>query len=73
MDESNLKDITQEEDKDGRVSSSQDEVTKIIEWVNALKDESTREIALAELSKKRESFNDLAIYIWYSSGIVSCL
>jgi CCR4-NOT transcription complex subunit 9 len=73
MDESNLKDITQEEDKDGRVSSSQDEVTKIIEWVNALKDESTREMALAELSKKRESFNDLAIYIWYSSGIVSCL
>jgi|LauGreDrversion4_2_1035121.scaffolds.fasta_scaffold218153_2 CCR4-NOT transcription complex subunit 9 len=73
MDESNLKDITQEEDKEGKVSSSQDEVSKIIEWVNALKDESSREMALSELSKKRESFNDLAIYIWYSSGIVSCL
>ncbi len=73
MEETNLKDITQEEDKENAPTSTQDEISKIIEWVNCLREESTREVALAELSKKRESFSDLAIYIWYSSGIVSCL
>ena len=50
-----------------------EEVAKIAQWVRMIKEESTREIALAELSRKRESFGDLALYIWYTSGIVSCL
>ena len=50
-----------------------EDVPRIIEWVNQIKDERTRENALGELSRKRESFNDLALYIWYSTGTVSTL
>ena len=50
-----------------------EDVSRIIEWVNQIKDERTRENALGELSRKRESFNDLALYIWYSTGTVSTL
>ena len=50
-----------------------EDVSRIIEWVNQIKDEKTRENALGELSRKRESFNDLALYIWYSTGTVSIL
>lgn len=73
MDESNFKDTSQEENKEIKSQCNKDDLFKIIDWINALRDESKREDALAELSKKRESFSDLAIYIWYSSGIVSCL
>ena len=41
--------------------------------LDELKNETTRETALAELSRKRETFADLAIYIWYSTGTVSAL
>ena len=50
-----------------------EETTKIIEWVILLKDMNQRENALIELSKKRESFPDLAIYLWYSAGTVASL
>ena len=50
-----------------------EDVSRIIEWVNQIKDGKTRENALGELSRKRESFNDLALYIWYSTGTVSIL
>jgi CCR4-NOT transcription complex subunit 9 len=73
MEESNLKDMSSEISKDMINSSNQDEVNKIIEWVNQIKVESTREQALAELSRKRESFQDLALFIWYSPGVVSGL
>ena len=73
MEESNLKDMSSEISKDMINSSNQDEVNKIIDWVNQIKDESTREQALAELSRKRESFQDLALFIWYSPGVVSGL
>ncbi len=33
----------------------------------------TRENALLELSKKRESFPELAVYLWHSFGTVSVL
>jgi CCR4-NOT transcription complex subunit 9 len=41
--------------------------------VDQIKDESTREKALEELSHKRESLSDLALYIWYSTGTVATL
>jgi hypothetical protein len=49
------------------------EISKIVELVEIIKDQNCRESALAELSKKRETFPDLAIYIWYSTGVVTCL
>lgn len=65
--------IYAEDSKDAQGSTSQEDIAKIIEWVTQIKDESTREHALAELSRKRESFADLALYIWYSSGTVASL
>ena len=55
-----------EKDKD-------EELKQIIKWVDQIKDESTREKALEELSHKRESLSDLALYIWYSTGTVATL
>lgn len=72
-DEMNSKDISIEETKESVGSTSQEDISKIIEWVNQIKEENTREQALAELSRKRETFSDLAIYIWYSNGIVASL
>ena len=51
----------------------EEEVKQIINWVDQIKDESTREKALEELSHKRESLSDLALYIWYSTGTVATL
>ena len=51
----------------------EEEVKQIIKWVDQIKDESTREKALEELSHKRESISDLALYIWYSTGTVATL
>ena len=62
---SNIQEKT-EKDKD-------EEVNQIIKWVDQIKDESTREKALEELSHKRESLSDLALYIWYSTGTVATL
>lgn len=59
--------------KNAQTKESKEDEKKIIEWVSQIKDESTREAALGELSKKRESFTDLALYIWYSTGTVSAL
>ena len=51
----------------------EDEVNQIIKWVDQIKDESTRDKALEELSHRRESLSDLALYIWYSVGTVATL
>ncbi|MCQ2821708.1 MAG: Rcd1-like cell differentiation family protein [archaeon] len=70
-DQQSIKDNTTKSDdtpKEGKESQE-----TIIKWVDQLKDESTREAALTELSRKRETFSDLAIYIWYSTGTVSAL
>ena len=56
------------EDKD-----KEEEIKQIIEWVDQIKDENLREKALEELSHKRESLSDLALYIWYSTGTVATL
>jgi CCR4-NOT transcription complex subunit 9 len=42
-------------------------------YVLQLTDPATRENALLELSKKRESFPELAPYLWYSFGTVAAL
>jgi len=67
------KDISIDETRELSTISNSEEVSKIIEWVHGIREEATKESCLAELSRKRESFSDLAIYIWYSPGIVSCL
>ena len=51
----------------------EEEIKQIIEWVDQIKDENLREKALEELSHKRESLSDLALYIWYSTGTVATL
>jgi len=54
-------------------TSDFDEVSNISELIEKIKDENCRESALAELSKIREIFPDLAKYMWYSPGIITCL
>jgi CCR4-NOT transcription complex subunit 9 len=56
-----------------REKDKEEEVKQIIKRVYQIKDESTREKALEELSHKRESLSDLALYIWYSTGTVATL
>jgi len=46
---------------------------KVIEHIYNLKYAEKREEALAELSKKRESFPNLAPYLWYSVGTLAIL
>ena len=53
--------------------TSSEDISKIINWVLQLKDPKLREASLLELSKMREVFSDLAIYLWYSPGIVATL
>ena len=50
-----------------------EEIKQITEWVDQIKDENNREKALEELSHKRESLSDLALYIWYSTVTVATL
>lgn len=50
-----------------------DDINKITEWIKNLNDNEKRTNALVELSKKRDSFSDLAIYLWYSPGVISAL
>ena len=59
--------------KQSQPTDSKEDEENIIQWVNEIKDESKREVALGELSRKREFFSDLALYIWYSTGTVSAL
>lgn len=54
-------------------STNTDEVVKIVDWVHQLKDSNLRVNALIELSRKREAFTDLAIYLWYTPGVISAL
>lgn len=50
-----------------------DEKAKIIEWIGQLKDSNLRMKALVSLSQKRETFTDLAIYLWYTPGVIAAL
>uniref|UniRef100_A0A3Q3MRK2 CCR4-NOT transcription complex subunit 9 n=1 Tax=Labrus bergylta TaxID=56723 RepID=A0A3Q3MRK2_9LABR len=46
---------------------------KIYQWINELSNPETRENALLELSKKRESVPDLAPMLWHSCGTIAGL
>lgn len=46
---------------------------KIYQWINELSGPETRENALLELSKKRESVPDLAPMLWHSCGTIAAL
>uniref|UniRef100_A0A8C4N0T8 CCR4-NOT transcription complex subunit 9 n=1 Tax=Eptatretus burgeri TaxID=7764 RepID=A0A8C4N0T8_EPTBU len=46
---------------------------KIYTWINELSSPETRENALLELSKKRESVPDLAPMLWHSFGTIAAL
>ncbi|GJJ11542.1 Cell differentiation protein rcd1 [Clathrus columnatus] len=52
--------------------AAQEEV-KIYALVVELLDSNTREGALLELSKKREQFDDLALVLWHSFGVMAAL
>ena len=54
-------------------SSTSDDINIITEWISNLNNKEKRVNALVELSKKRDSFSDLAIYLWYSPGVISAL
>lgn len=49
------------------------EFEKVIEHIANLKYPEKREEALGELSKKRESFQQLAVYLWHSVGTLAIL
>lgn len=55
-----------------QVLSSEDEenISKLMEHI---KDPSKREKALSELCKRREHFQDLAVYLWYTPGVIMAL
>ncbi|KAL1383392.1 hypothetical protein pipiens_000412 [Culex pipiens pipiens] len=46
---------------------------KVFQWINELSNPETRETALLELSKKRESVPDLAPMLWHSFGTTAAL
>jgi hypothetical protein len=47
--------------------------SQIFEWVSQLlKGPEGREKALLELSRKREQYDDLALILWHSFGMVPC-
>lgn len=46
---------------------------QVYQWINELANPDTRETALLELSKKRESVPDLAPMLWHSFGTAAAL
>jgi CCR4-NOT transcription complex subunit 9 len=46
---------------------------KVFQWINELSNPETRETALLELSKKRETVPDLAPMLWHSFGTIAAL
>ncbi|GAU93446.1 hypothetical protein RvY_05385 [Ramazzottius varieornatus] len=48
-------------------------VDQIQQWIVELCDPKTRERALLELSKRRDQYTDLAVWIWHSFGGVAAL
>lgn len=46
---------------------------QVYQWINELSHPDTRETALLELSKKRESVPDLAPMLWHSFGTIGAL
>ncbi len=49
------------------------ELEKVVSYILQLRDPEKRENALTELSKKRESFSNLAPLLWHSIGTIAIL
>lgn len=49
------------------------ELERVVQYILQLRDPEKREQALQELSKKRESFLNLAPLLWHSIGTVAIL
>ncbi|KAK9366533.1 cell differentiation family, Rcd1-like-domain-containing protein [Lipomyces kononenkoae] len=54
-------------------STSNEDEAKIYAWILELMQGPSREQALLELSKKREQFEDLALILWHSYGVMATL
>jgi len=52
---------------------SEQEKLLIVQYIDNLKYHDKRDMALAELSKRREHFPELAPYIWHSVGTIAAL
>jgi hypothetical protein len=46
------------------------EVDQICQWIRELGEHDKRENALLQISKRRETVEDLAVWLWYSYGTV---
>lgn len=53
--------------------NSQEELRLITQYIKNLRDPAKREEALNLLSRKRETFNDLPVLLWYSVGTITIL
>lgn len=56
-----------------KIVTTEEEQIEVINYLNQIKDPSKRDKALIELCKKKETFPDLAVYLWYSPGVVTSL
>jgi len=57
----------------GNMNNNEQDIEKIVQHILNLRNHDKREEALHELSKKRESFTNLAPYLWYSVGTLAIL
>ncbi|GAA5880225.1 hypothetical protein JCM16303_001260 [Sporobolomyces ruberrimus] len=57
----------------GSIPGAQSENEKVYYLIVDLMNPNTREAALLELSKKREQWDDLALVLWHSFGVMSAL
>ncbi len=71
-------DYVVEENEDGSINKNDSfsnipNCQLIINLINNLKKEELIEKALSDLSKQRENFKDIAVYLYYSSGTMIIL
>ncbi|KAF2862815.1 putative cell differentiation protein [Piedraia hortae CBS 480.64] len=57
----------------GLTGESSEDDRRVQEWVAQVLISSSRESALLELSKKREQVPELALILWHSFGVMTCL
>ncbi|KXL44080.1 hypothetical protein M433DRAFT_58618 [Acidomyces richmondensis BFW] len=57
----------------GPGEQSSDDNRRVLEWIAQVLNANTRESALLELSKKREQVPELALILWHSFGVMTCL
>lgn len=53
--------------------AEQEEVKRVIELIKMIREPEQRDEALMELGKIRETFQNLAIFLWYSVGTIAIL